>query len=291
MKDFFKKHTVIFTLGIIFIALFTNLTTGFFQSFFPENQMMYFLVEAIFKFGVSVVLLILMVKHGYTKKADKKNIAIGFALSSILLLLMFPNVIPFILVNPILFDIQWGTLFAIIFAAFSIGLMEETAIRGVLLPTLCEKWKDKKHFYLKAALASSLLFGFVHLTWSVRYLLTHGYLPLSELLGNLYQVFFAFCFGLFAAGITIYTRNILSIVLVHGLWDLPHFIIYGIVPYASAKFYERQGTLNLHGVFYKYGIFPEFPYAANLIFYLIDLLFVIIGIILILKAEKKYLSK
>lgn len=61
------------------------------------------------------------------------------------ILFMAPNLIPLVLINPILFQLQWVRLIALILAMFSIGLSEEVMIRGVLLPLLCEKWKEKKH--------------------------------------------------------------------------------------------------------------------------------------------------
>lgn len=290
MKNFCKKHTVIFTLGIIFIALFSNLMTGFLQSFFPEYQMMYYLVEAILKFSISAGLIFLMAKWGYIQKTSKKNIALGFLLGSILLIFMAPNLIPFVYVNPILFDAHWETIVVIFLAALSIGFMEETAMRGTLLPFLCEKWKDKKHFYLKAALASSILFGCMHYTWSVRQFVTTGKLPLGEFLGNSYQVFYCICFGLFAAGVALYTRNIIGLVFWHGLCDFAAFIEYGILPLASIEYYDRQGLFTLEYVLYKLGITQGPGLLALLIDSMINLLLVIIGIILILKAEKKYIK-
>ena len=290
MKNFCKKHTIIFTLGIICIALFSNLMTGFLQSFFPEYQVMYYLVEAILKFSISVGLIFLMFKWGYLQKTNKKNIALGFLLGSILLIFMAPNLIPFVYVNPILFDVQWGTVLSIFLAALSIGFMEETAMRGTLLPFLCEKWKDKKHFYLKAALASSVLFGCMHYTWSIRQLITYGNLPLDEFLGNSYQVFYCICFGLFAAGVALYTRNIIGLVLWHGLCDFVVFIEYGILPLASIEYYDRQGLFTLEYVLYKLGITQGPGLWALLIDSMINLLLVIVGIILILKAEKKYIK-
>lgn len=288
MKDFCKKHTVIFTLGIIFIALFSNLMTGFLQSFFPEYQMMYYLVEAILKFGISAGLIYLMFKWGYTKKTGKKNIALGFLLGAILFLFMAPNLVPFIFVNPILYDAQWGPMIGLFLAALSIGFMEETAMRGTLLPFLCEKWKDKKHSYLKAALVSSVLFGCMHYTWSVRQLLTNGTLPLNEFLGNSYQVFYCFCFGIFAAGVALYTRNIIGLVFWHGLCDFVALVKYVILPLASIEYYNRQGLFTLEYALYKLGMTQGLNLGALLIQNMINLILVIIGVILIFKAEKKY---
>ena len=290
MKAFCRKHIVIYTLGIICIALFSSLMTNFLQSFFPENRMMYFLMEAIVKFSISSVLLVTMVKWGYTKKADKKNIFLGFLLCSPLLFLILQNVLPLVLINPILFKIQWGNLLAIILLFLSVGLLEETTIRGLLLPLLCEKWENKKHSYLKAAIFSSLIFGFVHFTHSVSYFISYGYVPLNLLLGNLSQVFYAFCFGLFASGVAMYSRNIISLILFHALWDIPALLTYGILPYASAEFYKRQQLLTLQRVFYKYGFLPNFPFTEVIIYYFTHAFFIIVGITLILKAEKKYMK-
>ena len=290
MKDFCKKHTIIFTLGIILIALFSNLMTGFLQSFFPEYQVMYYLVEAILKFSISAVLITLMIKWGYTKKSNKKNIALGFLLSTILLLFMAPNLIPFAFVNPILYDAKWGIILALFLANLSIGFMEETAMRGTLLPFLCEKWNNRKHFYFKAALASSVLFGCMHYTWSVRHLVTTGKLPLDVFLGNSYQVFYCICFGLFAAGVALYTRNIIGLVFFHGLCDFVACIEYGILPLASIEYYNKQGLFTLEYALYQFGITQNLNLIALLIDGLINLILVIVGVILIYKAEKKYVK-
>lgn len=290
MKEFCKKHTAIFTLGIIFIALFSNLMSGFLQSFFPKYQMMYYLVEAILKFSISAGLIFLMFKWGYIVKTNKKNIILGFLLGAILILFMAPNLIPFIFVNPILFDAQWGPIIGLFLAALSIGFMEETAMRGTLLPFLCEKWKDKKHSYLKAALVSSILFGCMHYTWSVRQLLTTGNLPLNEFLGNSFQVFYCFCFGIFTAGVALYTRNIISLIFWHGLCDFVALVKYTILPLASIEYYDRQGVFSIEYALYKLGMTQGLSLGALLIEGIINLLLVIIGIILIRKAEKKYMK-
>lgn len=288
MKNFCKKHTLIFFVFTIVFALFSNLITGFLQAPFKNNLAVAYLLEAVFKCSISIIPITLMIKWGYTKKANKKQVAIGFLLGAILLLFMAPNLIPLVLVNSILFDAQWGIIFAIVLACFGIGLMEESAIRGVILPLLCEKWKDKKHFYLKAALVSSLLFACIHLNWSVHYFLEHGTLSFDYFMGNMYQVYYTFCFGLLAAGITIYTRNILAMVFWHSLCDVSAFIIYGILPYASIEFYYRYDKLTLQNVLNTYGILPGCSFGAQIVLGLINLLFLVVGVILIKKAEKKF---
>ncbi len=288
MKNFCKKHTLIFFVFAIIVALFSNLITGFLQAPFTKNLTISYLIEAIFKCSISIMPITLMVKWGYTKKATKKQVAIGFLLGTLFLLFMAPNLIPLVLVNSNLFDAQWGIILSIVLACFGIGLMEESAIRGVILPLLCEKWRNKKNVYLKAALVSSLLFSCIHLNWSVRYFLEHGTLSFDYFMGNMYQVYYTFCFGLLAAGITIYTRNILAMVFWHSLCDVSAFIIYGILPYASIEFYYRYDKLTLQNVLNTYGVLPGCSFGAQIVLGLINFIFLVVGVILIKKAEKKF---
>ncbi len=285
MKNFFKKHTFLFVIAVVIVALLSNLITGFVQNIFSQNLITIYLAEAVCKCLISILPLTLMVKWGYVKKSNKKRISFGFALGTILILFCIPNLLPLTLVNPILFKVQWGVLFAIVLASFSIGLMEESAMRGVLLPLLCEKWQDKKHAYLKAAIASSLLFACVHLNWSVRYFLQTGSLSWEYFSNNLYQVYYTFCFGLFAAGLTIYTRSILPMIFWHGICDLSAFAVYGVIPYISLQYFFQTNTFTLQNVFNTYGILEGCSFGAELVLGMINLSFLIIGIIFIKKGE------
>ena len=291
MKELCKKHTVIFFICIILIALSGNLLIGFMQSFFTNYGVAYYLSEAVYKYGISVVGLYIMVKWGYTGKSNFKKIMTGFAWGCLVILFMAPNLIPLVLINPILFQLQWARLIALILAMFSIGLSEEVMIRGVVLPLLCEKWKEKRHSYLKAALASSLLFACLHLNWSVRYLLTFKTLTWEFLSGNLYQVYYTFCFGILAAGICMYCRCIWPLAFWHGIVDLSAYLKYGILPLKTVENYAVSGGLTLQNVFDTYGIFPGCRFAADIVHTVIDLLFLVIGMYLIRKAEKERNSR
>ena len=285
MKEFCKKHTVIFFTGIIVFALSVNLLTGFMQSFFTNYGVAYYLSEAVCKYSVSAVALCIMVKWGYTGKSNFKKFVTGFAWGCLVILFMAPNVISLVLINPILFQLQWARLIALILAMFSIGLSEEATIRGVLLPLLCEKWKEKRHSYLKAALASSLLFACLHLNWSVRYLLTFKTLTWKYFSGNLYQVYFTFCFGILTAGICIYCRSIWPMAFWHGMADLAAHLVYGILPLNTVENYTAE--LSLQNVFDKYGILEGCSFGAEIVHTFINVLFVVVGVLFICRAEKE----
>lgn len=290
MKQFCKKHIGFFVIGIIAIALTSNLLTGFVQGFFMKYGVAYYLSEAVCKCGISTIALCLMIKWGYTGKTSFKKMTTGFALGLLFILFLAPNIITLVLINPLLFEIQWPRLIALTLAMFSIGLLEESAIRGVVLPLLCEKWKEKKHPYVKAAFFSSLLFACIHLNWSVRYFLTHRSLPWEYLSGNLYQVYYTFCFGILAAGICMYCQSILSLVFWHGLCDLAANLIYGILPVKTLENYIFSGGLSLQNVFDKYGIMKGCSFGAEIVYSSINILFLMVGVYLIWKAEKQWNS-
>jgi len=84
-----------------------------------------------------------------------------------------------------------------------------------------------------------------------------------------------------------YSRSILPLVFWHGMCDLTAFITYGILPLKTVVHYEELGTLSLQNVLDVYGILDECSFGAEIVYSLINILFVVLGIVLIFKAEKK----
>ena len=119
----------------------------------------------------------------------------------------------------------------------------------------------------------------MHYTWSIRNLITTGKLPLDEFLGNSFQVFYCICFGLFAAGVALYSRNIIGLVVWHGLCDFAVFIKYGILPLSSIEFYDRQGLFTIEYALYKLGMTQGLSLCALLINSMINLLLIILSLI------------
>ena len=227
----------------------------------------------------------LMIKWGYTKKSNPKRMLKGFVLGATVLLFCIPNVALFVLIEPVYYFVQWKILLAIALSCFAIGLMEEAAIRGVVFPLLCEKWKDQKHVYWKAAVTSSVLFACLHLNWSVRYFISNGNLPLEYLLGNLYQVFYTFCFGMLAVGVTVYTRSILPMVFWHGICDFSARVMDGVLPQWALQHFSREEILSFQNVLNKYGILQGGSFGGKIVEVCICLLLVVIGACLIRKAQ------
>lgn len=286
MKNSCKKHTVLFIILVILIALASSLSTGIVQSMFAGNLAMSYWAITLCKGVFSVIPLTLMVKWGSMKISPQRRIGKGFLLGAVLILFMLPNLLLITLIEPILIQIQWGTMLAIVCASLSIGLLEETAIRGVMLPLFCEKWHEKKHVYLKAAVVTSLLFACIHLNWSVRYFLANGHLTWEYLSGNLYQVYYTFAFGMLAAGVTMYAKSIWPMVFWHGMCDFAAFFIDGIMPPVSLYYYHNnENVLTFRNVLRTYGISLGTKSDEVIIEFIINLILVLVGIHLLRKAE------
>lgn len=288
-KDFFKRHTILFCILAAAVALFSNLSVAVLETFVGDSLTGGFVADAVCKYIVAILPLYIMVKWGYTKKTNPRRLAAGFLLGALCILFAARNLLPLVLVNPMLFQVQWGLVIIILIDVLGIGLLEEAGLRGVIIPFLCEKWQDKKHPCLLAAFVSSLLFGCIHLNWSVRYFLAYGELTSEFLFNNLYQVYYAFCFGMLAAGICMYSRSILPMVIWHGFCDFSGFLSYGILPLTTLETYYSTGVLTPQNFLNTYGILKGFHYGDELIFGIINLLYLVVGIVLATKAEKHIL--
>lgn len=291
MKEFFKKHAILFMLLVAAIALFSNLMRGVLENVFGTSLMMSYVIDAVCGYIISILPLVLMVKWGYIKKSNKPRILLGFLMGTPYILFGIWNLLPLVLVNRILFQVQWGMMIIIVIDMFSIGLMEESIMRGVVLPLLCEKWQDRKHPYLKAAFVSSLLFGCVHLNWSVRYFLAYGTLSAEYLASNLYQVYYAFCVGMLAAGVTLYARSIVPMIIWHAFCDFTATIGAALLPSNTYENYCNNGLLSPQKVFDTYGILGGFKYGDVLVFGMINLLLLCVGVVLIRKVERDIYRK
>lgn len=92
---------------------------------------------------------------------------------------------------------------------FSIGMMEEIIVRGLILGIMMYAWKNQPHGQMKAVLLSSFLFAIGHL----------GNLLTNEPSGVFTQITYAFIFGVFFAAIVLRGNNIWSAIALHSLID------------------------------------------------------------------------
>lgn len=141
--------------------------------------------------------------------------------------------------------------------------------------------------YMKAALASSILFGCMHFSWSILQILFNQNLSLASFMGNLNQVFYTFCFGMPAAGVTLYAGSIIPMVIWHSLIGISAEIYPGLMFYGTYTYHVNHNPLTLQNLFEKYGILSGVESGEFICKVIIDIIFLIAGIVLVRKAEKR----
>lgn len=286
-KEFFKRYTFLLVLLIIVIGVSSSVITSVMQERFSEPIENYYGVVAICKFVVAIIPLFLMVKWGYLKNVKFSKVVLGFALGVFTFLFFIPNILILTLVHDSFIKVNYKGVIAVALASLGIGLIEESAIRGVFLPFLCEKWHNKKHVYVKAAIASSLLFAVIHLSGSLGYLVKYKTLPMEYFLSNMYQVYYTFCFGIFMAAVVIKTKNIWGVVFWHGVCDFAAFLRYVVIDEVFLTYIYGADNLTFARFLEKHEIMVGFKYASEVIEGCINLTLVVVGIVIILREEKK----
>lgn len=286
-KEFFKKYTILLVLLIVAIGLSSSIFTGIMQERYREPIENYYGVEAICKVAISAIPLLLMFKWGYLKKVKVRKVLLGFVLGAITFLFFMPNLLILTMVNETFYSVNTNGVIAAVLASLSIGLIEESAIRGVLLPFLCEKWGKKRHGYLKATAASSFVFAILHLSRSVGYFVKNNTLPMKYFLDNMYQVYYTFCFGILMAAIVIKTKNIWGVVFWHGVCDFAAFLKSVVIDPIFLYYIYDYNNLTFARFLQKHEIMAGFEYADKVIEGGINLTLVVVGVAIILREEKR----
>lgn len=285
--SFFEEHSLLFIIFMMGCVLLNNLVTEAVTEPFYNNITVYYLLAAACNFLTAVIPIFFMVKWNLTQRTEPRNVLAGFLTGIPCLILMAENLAPLSLINPMLFQVQWKSVSAIILAYLGVGVMEEAGCRGVLLPLLCRKWSMRKNGYVKAAVASSAIFACTHLAWIANALIFQGKVSLAECLGRLYQMYYAFCFGMLCAGIVLYARSIFPVIIWHALIDISAFIDRGILPEVTYNYYYGDSRIGLDTVLIRLGVLKRSGGAYLCLLAGIDAILLITGSILVYKSQKK----
>jgi membrane protease YdiL (CAAX protease family) len=100
-------------------------------------------------------------------------------------------------------------LFLFALSTMAVGIAEELAFRGTILPLLIISFANRKQPILKSAILSSLMFGLVHFI--------NLFSQPENSIGIISQVFFATAIGVFFCGLMVRTENILIPCILHAL--------------------------------------------------------------------------
>lgn len=257
VKGFMKRHIVILVFLMLLCILLNNLITRAVTAPFEGNVAVSHFAEALCKYVTALLPLFLMFKWDLVQKSSARKILAGLLLGAPCVVIIAEYLLPFTQINPASYKVQWLAVLAIVAAYFGVGLMEEAGCRGVLLPLLCEKWSGRKNGRMKAALFSSALFGGAHLMWIINALVFDGTVSMAECVGRLYQMYFAFCFGMLCAGVTLCAESIIPAVIWHSLLDISLSIGEGILFPTTYQYFFEQNPVGFATLLVQNGIVQD----------------------------------
>ncbi|MBD5153188.1 MAG: CPBP family intramembrane metalloprotease [Oscillibacter sp.] len=287
VKGFMQRHIIIFAVLMLAFAFSHNIINSMITAPFEDSVTASNLMEALCKYITALLPLFLMKKWGFVQKAGLRYILTGVLLGIPSILLIVENLSPFAVIAPASYKVQWLSVLAIVVANFGVGLMEEACCRGVLLPMLCEKWSGQKNCYMKAALFSSALFGCMHFSWIINALVFNGSVSAAECIGRLYQVYYAFCFGMLCAGVTLLSRSIIPMVIWHSLVDVAAGIGQGILYRTTYQHFFELNPIGPADVLVKMGALRDAGLAVWLIPVGADMILLTAGVIMVKRRTQR----
>ncbi len=233
-KEFHKTNPVSFSLfELVLFLILGILLNSIFVSIPFINDFPYLtgiLVELIL--GLLSLILILRLGLFHKDLFSFKNLFLGFKLGFFIILSGFIQFIIYLYVNNgNSINIIWVSVFSSILYSFAVGFYEEVFMRGLILQNLVENYKTKSNGFYNAVFISAIVFGLAHLINILH----------APLFDTLIQVVYSIAAGVIFGAVFIKTRNLLSIILLHGIFNLftylavnlysLNFISYNLVNY------------------------------------------------------------
>ncbi|MDD2643935.1 MAG: CPBP family intramembrane metalloprotease [Methanobacteriaceae archaeon] len=198
------------------------------------SQGLPYVTESVTEIILAIMSLFIMKQLGLFSKDlfGKHNLSLGLKLGSFVILTGVVQLIIFLTLNvnnPMTFTL--APIIGAIVYSFAVGVYEEIFMRGLILQNLMTVFGHSKRGVYKTLILASLFFGLAHLIN-----LTH-----APLLDTLIQVVYAMTAGIILGAVFLRTNNLLSVILLHGVFDLftyltntvyaGHFVSYNLVQY------------------------------------------------------------
>lgn len=161
--------------------------------------------------AVLVIIVVYTFKNDYIFKEEKEKTSTGLKLGWPLLLIaaiyLILNIVV-IIINGSEFNIP--TILNLATYCLLIGVVEEFLCRGWLLNEFLERFSNNKKNIILSIILSSIVFGFIHI---------FNIMAGQSLTDTIAQVIHATFLGIAFSLIYYKTKNIWSVVLIHGIWD------------------------------------------------------------------------
>ena len=217
-KEKKKPNIVLFTIfmTVIFLVLTEFVIYGALGSFITsnimyENKGSLVISEAVLAILILIVMLIFKNGYVFTQKKDKVHKGLFYGLYYIIGSLLFI----------LFFGIAGGALknisgvINLLIGCFFLGMAEEFLCRGWLLNEFLERYGDTKKGIWYSIIVSGVIFGLIHL----------GNIATGQpVFTTIQQALFAAAAGIMYGLIYYKTKNIWSVIILHGLWDFALFL-------------------------------------------------------------------
>lgn len=163
------------------------------------------LLEMLFAFVVLIVMLFFKNSYVFTEKKMKfvDSVLLGLPMLIVILINIYFN-------YSSLETINYPNLINLLLYCTFIGIGEEFLCRGFLQNEFIERFGDSKKHILLSILFSSLIFGLMHIT---------NVLTGQSLFETIMQVLQAISIGILFGSIYYKSKNIWSVIFLHGLYD------------------------------------------------------------------------
>ena len=245
-----KPNVVIYTIlmAIVFIVLTELVIWGYAGDFItksilsaPQGRLV--VSEAVLAGLVLIVMLSFGNSYVFTQKKEKIYKGLFYGLFYLIGACIFGLIFSFSgkFSNP-------AAILNIALGCFLVGIAEEFLCRGWLLNEFLERFGDTKKGIIFSIFISGLIFGLMHFGNMV-----NG----QDLATTVIQVINAFGIGVVLGVIYYRTKNIWTVILIHGLWDFSLFI--GQITSVTQGI-EMVKEASILGI-----IFPLFMVAAEIL--------------------------
>lgn len=199
---FFIKMLIIFLLVQTFTTLIPSLLAGSILNYKYGTE---FIVEAIWALVVLIIMLLSKNSYVFTGKKEDffKSIKLGAPILGISILCFIGNM------NN-LYETYFPIIINLALFCLSIGIAEEFLCRGWIQNEFIERFASNRKQVIYSIVLSSLLFGGMHITNAL-----YG----QSLFDTLIQIAQATSVGVLLGSIYYRTKNIWSVVFLHGFYD------------------------------------------------------------------------
>lgn len=201
---------------------------------YPQGNLV--IIEAILASLVLIVMLLFKNSYVFTQKREKFSKSLFYGLYYIIGAVIF-----ILLYGVFLGGFKGGlSIINLIVGCFFLGVAEEFLCRGWLLNEFLERFGDTKKGVWYSIIISGIIFGLIHLG--------NIYTMGQDVPTTIMQVISAAGTGIVFGLIYYKTKNIWSVIILHGLWDFSVFLTQ-IAPVTSTM--ETIPKFSIIGAFFS----------------------------------------